>query len=113
MERLLRKARPRCHAPWAHSLPSYQAWMGSTKCVNLVGLDPRVHPFFANKSIAKDMDCRVKPGNDDQTQAGTARACSSDSRCPLEPCPEIPNRTNPCTSRSRAAAQACRPEETP
>src|SRR3977135_2187002 len=43
MERLLRKARPCGYSPWAHSLPSYQAWLGPTKCVNLVGLDPRGH----------------------------------------------------------------------
>jgi hypothetical protein len=28
------------------------------------GLDPRVHPF-REKRLAKVMDCRVKPGNDD------------------------------------------------
>jgi hypothetical protein len=38
----------------AHQLPT-----GVTR-----GLDPRVH-LVGNKSLAKLMDCRVKPGNDD------------------------------------------------
>jgi hypothetical protein len=29
------------------------------------GLDPGIHPLREN--LAKEMDCRVKPGNDTQT----------------------------------------------
>jgi len=28
------------------------------------GLDPRIHPL--NKMASGEMDCRVKPGNDDE-----------------------------------------------
>jgi hypothetical protein len=35
----------------------------ASQCVTR-GLDPRVHRF-RKKLVAKKMDCRVKPGNDD------------------------------------------------
>jgi hypothetical protein len=39
---------------------------GSFECTTIVAraLDPRVHPLRV-EHLAKGMDCRVKPGNDD------------------------------------------------
>jgi hypothetical protein len=50
------------------------------------GLDPRIHPLREN--LAKKMDCRVKPGNDDVErskrlhlrQAGDSAASSLNPR---------------------------------
>jgi hypothetical protein len=37
---------------------------GNTKALVMPGLDPGIHPSSQEAFFSKEMDCRVKPGND-------------------------------------------------